>query len=68
MKFVGYCLIVVGFLLFIGFAGNDDYWEACHRAVDCVAGDPPTFMSQAIQFVIGVLLMLIGTAAISADN
>jgi hypothetical protein len=64
-KFFGYAAVIVGFLLLAGIAGNNDYWEACHHAVDCVAGDPPSVFAQIAQGFIGILIMIFGCAVLS---
>ena len=60
MKILGPVIAAVGFFLIIGAAGAQDFWEQCHRAADCVAGDPPSTLHTFVQLIGGLLLMLIG--------
>jgi len=67
-KISGFVGLLVGFLLIAGIAGSDDYWEACHRAVDCVAGDPPSLVGEIFQGLLGAIMMAIGFFAVTIDD
>jgi hypothetical protein len=67
-KILGFVGLLVGFLLIAGTAGSDDYWEACHRAVDCVAGDPPSLVGEIFQALLGAIMMILGFFAVTAND
>jgi len=60
IKFFGIIAIVAGIILMSGSVGSDDYWEACHAAADCVAGDPPSVLSMILEGFGGLILVLGG--------
>lgn len=59
-KTFGIIAVVVGILLVASSAGSDDYWEACHAAADCVAGDPPSVLSMVLEGFGGMILAVTG--------
>jgi hypothetical protein len=67
-KTFGIIAVVVGILLVASSAGSDDYWEACHRAVDCVAGDPPSLVGEIFQTLLGAIMMILGFFAVTAND
>ena len=60
MKIFGYAATLGGFILIISAAGSADFYEECKRAVDCVAGDPPSTLGMALQSLAGMMLMASG--------
>ena len=66
-KFFGFGLMIVGILVLASSASADDYWEACHRAVDCVAGDPPSVIHMVYGIFVGLILMVIGFFAVTSE-
>ncbi len=52
--------IFIGFFIVLGTVGNQDFWDECYAAADCVAGDPPSLVGSIIWLLVGIGLMLWG--------
>lgn len=63
-----YIFVLIGFLLLAGAVGNQDFYEECRAAADCVAGDPPSLMQTALLSFVGLILMFIGAVTIYAKE
>jgi len=68
MKTFGTFLLFAGFLILAGTVGQDDYWEACHRAVNCVAGEPMSLFREFIQLSVGIVMMALGAMFVLTDG
>jgi hypothetical protein len=63
-----YVFVLIGFLLIAGAVGNQDFYEECRAAADCVAGDPPSLISTVLMVLIGFALMAAGISVILAKE
>lgn len=63
-KFGG-VLIILGIFGMAGSVGKYDFWEQCHAAADCVAGDPPNDLMQIALFGMSLILALVGIKLIN---
>lgn len=66
MKILGYALVILGFVTIAGAVGAQDFWEQCHRAADCVAGDAPTTLETLGKVLIGFMIFVIGSLVVYA--
>ena len=53
-------IVALGFIIIAGATGNQDFYDECRAAADCVAGDPPSLALMIVQYVIGLVIMLVG--------
>jgi hypothetical protein len=53
--------IVVGMFLVFGAVGNQDFYDECLMAADCVAGDPPSLIGTAVIGLLGLALAFWGS-------
>lgn len=60
MKFAGYVIAVIGFILIAGVAGSSDFYEECRAAADCVAGEPMSTLRIALQSIGGLIIIGFG--------
>lgn len=63
-----YIFVLIGFLLLAGATGNQDFYEECRAAADCVAGDPPSLMETVFLSFVGFIFMFIGAVLIYAKE
>lgn len=63
-----YVFVLLGFLLVAGAVGNQDFYEECRAAADCVAGDPPSLIGTVLKVLIGFAIMAAGISVILAKE
>jgi hypothetical protein len=61
----GVAFVMLGILGMAGAVGKYDFWEECHAAADCVAGDPPNDFVQLLLFILSGALAYIGVRIIN---
>jgi hypothetical protein len=61
-------IFALGLFLIAGAAGNQDFYDECKAAADCVAGDPPRMALTIVQCIVGMITMLIGAAGMLKEN
>jgi hypothetical protein len=57
VRFIGYSLVFLGFIVIVGTVGASDFYEACRRAADCVAGPAPSVGDELFKIMIGWLII-----------